>query len=408
VLQIVRYWVGLLLVPLILGGSVRALAAVVCPSGSVLEGVDVSEFDGSIDWTQVAASGRAFAFARLGDGSAFVDPTFDTNYAAIKAAGLIRGAYQFFEPAQDPVAQANFLLSKIGALRQGDLPPVLDVEATGGQSPATIVANIQTWISTVQQATGVTPMIYTAAGFWDGSVGSSAFMADPLFVANFGATCPDLPTGWMSWQFWQYSDTGSVPGIADSVDLDRFNGSMSDLVLLAAGSPLSFVGAVSRKVHGSAGTFDLTLSVATTNPTTEPRRGPTQTIVFTFNKAISGATVAITEGTATAAAPTFSGNDVIVGLTGVNNQQYVTIALTNVSSVDGGSGGSASVRVGFLVGDVNQNRVVTVSDLVLANQQIAHVVTPANFLKDVNANGILTVSDKLIINNNITKALPAP
>jgi hypothetical protein len=166
--------------------------------------------------------------------------------------------------------------------------------------------------------------------------------------------------------------------------------------------------AVSRKIHGTAGTFDLGLSAVDTNPTTEPRQGPAQTIVFTFDKPIASATATITEGTAAAGAPAFSGNDVIVGLSGVSNKQYVTIALTNVSAVDGGTGGSGSVRVGFLLADVNQNRVVTVSDIVLVNAQIAHVVTSANFLKDVNANGILTVGDKLITNNNVTKALPAP
>jgi lysozyme len=404
----VRYWPAFLLV-LLLAESARVLAAGVCPVGSVLEGVDVSVYDGTtIDWNQVAGAGKAFAFARVSDGTSDVDPTFDTNYAAIKAAGMIRGAYQFFEPAQDPVAQANLLLSKIGTLRPGDLPPVLDIEVTGGQLPATIVTNIQTWISTVQQATGVTPMIYTAAGFWNGSVGSSNFAADPLFAANYGVTCPDLPTGWLTWQFWQYADNGSVPGIGIDVDLDQFNGSMSALTLLAAGSPLSFIGAVSRRVHGAAGTFDLPLSAVTTNPTTEPRQGPAQTIVFTFNEAITGATATITEGTATAGTPTFSGNDVIVGLTGVTNKQYVTIALTNVASSDGGSGGSGSVRIGFLAGDVNQNRAVTVSDVVLVNNQIAHSVTAANYLKDLNASGAITVGDKVIANANVTKALPAP
>jgi lysozyme len=69
-----------------------------------------SLFDGTINWTQVQGSGKAFAFARVSDGTD-VDSSFDTNYAAIKAAGLIRGAYQFLEPAQDPVAQTNLLLS---------------------------------------------------------------------------------------------------------------------------------------------------------------------------------------------------------------------------------------------------------------------------------------------------------
>jgi len=166
--------------------------------------------------------------------------------------------------------------------------------------------------------------------------------------------------------------------------------------------------ALSRRVHGGAGTFDLPLSAVTTNPTTEPRQGPAQTIVFTFDKPINAATATITEGTATAGVPTFSGSNVIVGLTGVNNQQYVTIALTNVASSDGGTGGSGSVRLGFLVGDVNQNRVVTLADLGLVNAQLAQTVTAANYLKDVNASGTLSLADKGITNANLTKALPAP
>jgi hypothetical protein len=169
-----------------------------------------------------------------------------------------------------------------------------------------------------------------------------------------------------------------------------------------------FQSAVSRRVHGGAGTFDLPLSAVTTSPTTEARQGPGQTIVFTFDKPITAATATITEGTATARAPTFSGSNVIVGLTGVNNQQYVTIALTNVASSDGGTGGSGSVRLGFLVGDVNQNRVVTLADLGLVNAQLAQTVTAANYLKDVNASGTLSLADKGITNANLTKALPAP
>jgi streptogramin lyase len=167
--------------------------------------------------------------------------------------------------------------------------------------------------------------------------------------------------------------------------------------------------AVSRKVHGSAGTFDLPLSLVDVhNPTTEPRQGPAQTIVFTFDKPIAGATAAVTESAAVAGTPTFAGNDVIVPLTNVANQQYVTIVLTNVLSVDGGSGGSGSARIGFLIGDVNGSRVVTVADLGLVNAQLSQVVTAANYLKDVNASGTLTLADKGITNAHLTQNLPTP
>jgi len=202
--------------------------------------------------------------------------------------------------------------------------------------------------------------------------------------------------------------TAGIPG----------NGSIEDHGLFGSftaigGAPPSLVSAVSRRVHGGAGTFNLPLSLVTSptvnhNPTTEPRQGPAQTIVFTFDKPITAAAVAITEGTATAAAATFIGNDVVVGLTGVTDQQYVTISLTNVASADGGTGGSGSVRIGFLLADVNQSRVVSLSDLGLVNAQLAQSVSAANFLKDVNASGTLTLADKGITNANLTKVLPTP
>jgi hypothetical protein len=166
--------------------------------------------------------------------------------------------------------------------------------------------------------------------------------------------------------------------------------------------------AKSRRVHGSAGTFDLPLSAVTTDPTTEPRQGPAQTFVFTFDKPIASATVTIAEGTATAAPPSYDGNDVVVALSNVTNAQYVTVSLGNVASADGGTGGSGSVRVGFLGCDVNQNRVVTLADLGLVNQQLAQPVTTANYLKDVNATGTLSLADKGITNVNLTRALPPP
>ena len=174
-----------------------------------------------------------------------------------------------------------------------------------------------------------------------------------------------------------------------------------------ANSPV-FQSAVSSRVHGAAGTFNLALSAVPTNPTTEPRQGPTQTVVFTFDRPITAAVVAVSEGTATASAPTFSGSDVVVNLSGVSDRQYVTISLTGVEDSTGGTGGVASARLGFLVGDVNQNRAVTVADVGLVNAQLSQAVSAANFLLDVNVNGTLTLADKAITNANLAQALPAP
>ncbi len=166
--------------------------------------------------------------------------------------------------------------------------------------------------------------------------------------------------------------------------------------------------AASSRTHGGAGAFRHPLSLVSTNPTTEPRQGPAQGVVFTFDKPISGAIASVVEGTAALGPVTILGNEVTIALNGVSDQQYVTISLSNVASTDGGTGGSASVRLGYLVGDVSQNRVVTLADLGLVNAQLAQPVTAANFLKDVNASGTLTLADKGITNANLTRALPAP
>jgi hypothetical protein len=194
----------------------------------------------------------------------------------------------------------------------------------------------------------------------------------------------------------------------DAVNLGSTSTVLTQVVNgVVAGAP-TLQAVASRKVHGAAGIFNLPLSLVPTNPSTEPRQGPAATIVLTFNKALTGANVTVTEGTATAGAPQFSGNDVVVNLTNVSDQQYVTVSLTNVASTDGGTGGSGSVRIGFLASDVNQSRAVTIADLGLVNEQLSQPVTAANFLLDIDASGTLTLADKGITNANLTGNLPAP
>ena len=204
-------------------------AITVCPGASTLEGIDVSEFQGAINWGAVKGSGRAFAIARVSDGTGHLDPEFAANWSGIKNAGMIRGVYQFFRGSEDGVAQANLLLSNIGTLAADDLPPVADVEVSDGVSGSTLVANLAAWTARIQAATGRTPMIYSAPGFWNGLPSTGQFGNDVLWVANWQVTCPDTPTPWTKWDFWQYADNGTVPGISGAVDLDKFNGTAAQL-----------------------------------------------------------------------------------------------------------------------------------------------------------------------------------
>src|SRR5690242_16782569 len=90
-------------------------SVVFCPGPNTQPGIDVSEFQGDIAWNAVKASGIVFAIARIDDGF-YMDKKFDQNWPAMKNAGLIRGAYQFFEPGDDPSALADIMIQKMGPL----------------------------------------------------------------------------------------------------------------------------------------------------------------------------------------------------------------------------------------------------------------------------------------------------
>ena len=211
-------------------------ALTVCASHTV-SGVDVSEYQGSVHWSRVKAAGKDFAFIRASDGTGHVDPTFHDNWSGAKSAGVIRGAYQFFRASEDGGAQADLLISQMGKLADGDLPPVADVEVSDGVSASRMNDELAKWVAKIESATGKTPIIYTSPGLWPSLSGSSHFTGETMWVADWGPSCPSLPSPWTKWKFWQYADDGSVDGISGHVDLDRFDGTLSDLTSWAgAGS----------------------------------------------------------------------------------------------------------------------------------------------------------------------------
>lgn len=204
-------------------------------SSNMVSGIDVSYYQGTIDWQSVKEAGTGFAFARATYGTTKVDPKFSVNWQVMRNAGVMRGAYHFFVAVEDALEQANFFINTVGSLSSGDLPPVLDVEAGSGTS-GSLVNDVQTWLSAVEQKLGVTPMIYTAPSYWNEYM-TSGFGKYPLWVAEYGVTTPKSVKGWGEWTFWQHSQSGTVAGIEGTVDLDYFNGSLSELLAFANSSP---------------------------------------------------------------------------------------------------------------------------------------------------------------------------
>jgi GH25 family lysozyme M1 (1,4-beta-N-acetylmuramidase) len=213
-----------------------------CATGTTLEGVDVSVYDGTVSWTQVKASGRAFGIAKATEGSTLQDGEFATNWPAMKSAGIVRSAYHFFHCDTAPTTQATFFLGVMGALEPGDLPPSLDFEDTTTCTASTGIAMAIEWLDAVASATGTLPILYTSVNVLSNFQNTQTLAGHAqLWVASRGVTCPDLPAPFTAWSFWQYSLTGTAPGLPNSngmADLDQFNGDMSALLgLTVGGSP---------------------------------------------------------------------------------------------------------------------------------------------------------------------------
>jgi lysozyme len=202
-------------------GSTDDALTTVCGASTTgaVQGYDVSTYQGAFDW---ATHKVAFGAARISDGTGTIDDQFDGNWSGMKAQGILRSAYQFFEPSEDEVAQANLVISKVGKLGEGDLPVMLDIEVTGSQTPATIQTKAKHWLELVEAGTGKTPFVYSYASFLQDNLGSG-FGKYPLWIAGYGESCPSVPSGWTNWVIWQYSDGSG------SLDHDVFNGSLTTL-----------------------------------------------------------------------------------------------------------------------------------------------------------------------------------
>lgn len=221
-------------------GTAAAPVVAAQPPGT-LPGIDVSHWQETIDWGQVAGSGIRFAIAKASEGQTYVDPLYATNKAGAAANGIVFGAYHFARPdatEADAILEADHFVDT-AQLEVGNLIPVLDIERTGGLSDAEVTEWILTWLGRVTERLGVRPMVYTSPYGWLERTGDTTAVADAgytvLWVAHWGVESPTLPANdWSGngWTFWQYTDCGSVPGIAGCVDMDWFEGTSFDAVTI--------------------------------------------------------------------------------------------------------------------------------------------------------------------------------
>lgn len=203
----------------------------------MLKGLDVYNLDVEVKWDQVAEADNAFAFVRGAYGDT-PDPSAGIHAAGARAAGLKVGIYHFFRARMDSDKQLGALLRALDAVNAGpgDLPPAIDIEDNpyfdGAWQPAdnpAYLAAVRHWIDVVTARVGRAPVIYTRASFWDALTGTKGLNTCPLWVASYREIAPKLPADWSDFTFWQYSESGSVPGIGRPVDMSYFNGDATAL-----------------------------------------------------------------------------------------------------------------------------------------------------------------------------------
>jgi trimeric autotransporter adhesin len=234
-----------------------------------------------------------------------------------------------------------------------------------------------------------------AAGFFTSIGGQTRNLIAGLKSSDGTATSfdPNGAPGFGAFALAVASDgTLYVGGSFDTFDLAYQQG-------FAQFSPtLKLSSAVSRKTHGSAGTFDIDLPL--TGPQgIECRSGGTNsdyTIVFSFANpltSVGGASVTSGTGTVSTSAIGSDAHQYIVNLTGVANAQTITVSLASVNDSAGNSSSAVSASMGILLGDVNGNGTVSNTDIAALKSQVASPVTSSNFRNDVTANGVISNTD---------------
>ncbi|AYA37884.1 glycoside hydrolase family 25 protein [Hymenobacter oligotrophus] len=197
-------------------------------SGYSVHGIDVSSYQGRVDWEEVSRHNVRFAFIKATEGVSLRDRRFQKNWGGAKRAGIVRGAYHYFQPNYDGTDQANLFVRTV-PLGTGDLPPVLDVEHPEFHDVAVMRRNVATWLRLVERHYGVRPILYSNYSFYKRYL-AGHFDKYPLWLAHYEVERPSLPRD--KWIIWQHSDEAYVPGIRGAVDFNVYQGSYEQLLLL--------------------------------------------------------------------------------------------------------------------------------------------------------------------------------
>ncbi|KGE02418.1 GH25 family lysozyme [Rhizobium sp. YS-1r] len=201
----------------------------VSPKDYAVHGVDVSRWQGEIDWGKLRTQGANFAYIKATDGGDHLDLMFKTNWRRAKEAGLKRGAYHFFYWCRTAGEQADWFIRNVP--RDPDaLPPVIDVEWNHESScrqrlsPKRVLEKMQVFMDKLERHYGQRPIIYTAPDFYKDNL-RGEFLDYPFWLRAV-AQHPSKVYPGRKWLFWQYSGSGLSHGVDGKIDLNVFHGSV--------------------------------------------------------------------------------------------------------------------------------------------------------------------------------------
>ena len=179
--------------------------------------LDVSNYQGRINWRKVHDAGYRFAAIKATEGTGFVDPYAARNTRRARAAGVKFSLYHYAHPSESPRREArHFLDIVLDLVRVGDPCPALDLEVTEGLSPQQLWRWQHTFSGMVEEALGGTVILYTYRAFLEADIWLPS-RHRPIWGADYGSVPESVLRGWHA---WQYSSSGRVPGIRGPVDLD--------------------------------------------------------------------------------------------------------------------------------------------------------------------------------------------
>ncbi|WP_137703049.1 glycoside hydrolase family 25 protein [Marimonas lutisalis] len=198
------------------------------PQSFAVHGIDVARFQEAVDWRAARAAGVNFAFIKATEGGDMLDPKFKEHWRGAGRAGIARGAYHFFYFCTPAAVQARWFIRNVPRSR-GMLPPVLDMEwnpfsptCTKRPEGRIVRREARIFLDALERHYGQRPIIYTTPGFYE-DTGIGQLRGEEFWLRATAETPAQVYPG-QRWQFWQYSATGRVDGIAGDTDLNAFNG----------------------------------------------------------------------------------------------------------------------------------------------------------------------------------------